>query len=141
MSFSSLRTLDFYYEATSKNLYSLFKFPLLDTDSAPPFAFEVCLNLCKSSGYPERRLRMSLTNLQWSANDACPSCRIICEGLQPCDLCDERAVIALSELGVSYCHVLRTGVYIASSPPLGHDHSYIYLHKHTTFHFHSLSRP
>jgi hypothetical protein len=29
------------------------------------------------------------------------------------------------------CHVLRTGVYIASSPPLGHHHSYIYLHKHT----------
>jgi thiamine kinase-like enzyme len=27
------------------------------------------------------------------------------------------------------CHVLRTGVYIASSPPLGHHHSYIYLHK------------
>jgi hypothetical protein len=35
------------------------------------------------------------------------------------------------------CHVLRTGIYIASSPPLGHHHSYIYLHKHTTFHFHS----
>jgi hypothetical protein len=108
MSFSSLRTLDFYCEVTSKNLYSLFKFPLLDKDSAPPFAFEVCLNLCKSSGYPERRLRMSLTNLQWSANDACPSCRIICEGLQPCDLCDERAVIALSELGVSYVAVAVT---------------------------------
>jgi hypothetical protein len=37
--------------------------------------------------------------------------------------------------------VLRTGVHIASSPPLGHHHSYIFIPKHTAFHFHSLSRP
>jgi hypothetical protein len=33
------------------------------------------------------------------------------------------------------CHVLRTGVYIASSPPLGHHHSYIFTpntHTHST---------
>jgi hypothetical protein len=47
----------------------------------------------------------------------------------------------LTDKVVAACHVLRTGIYIASSPPLGHDHSYIYLHKHHTFHFHSLSRP
>lgn len=108
MSFSSLRTLDFHREVNSKTLDSHFKFPPLDEDSAPPFAFQVCLNLCKSSGYRERRLRMSLTDLQWSANDVCPSRRIICEGLQRCDLCDERGVIALSELGVSYAAVAAT---------------------------------
>jgi hypothetical protein len=33
-----------------------------------------------------------------------------------------------------WCHVLRTGVYIASSPPLGHHHSYIFTqtHPHST---------
>jgi hypothetical protein len=31
------------------------------------------------------------------------------------------------------CHVLRTGIYIASSPPLGHHHSYIFIPIHTTF--------
>jgi hypothetical protein len=36
---------------------------------------------------------------------------------------------------VGPCHVLRTGVYIASSPPLGHDHSYIF----TPTHIHSTS--
>jgi hypothetical protein len=34
----------------------------------------------------------------------------------------------------AFCRVLRTGIYIASSPPLGHDHSlqYIQTHPHST---------
>jgi hypothetical protein len=39
-------------------------------------------------------------------------------------------------LVVRWCHVLRTGIYIyiASSPPLGHHHSYIFtpIHPHST---------
>jgi hypothetical protein len=39
--------------------------------------------------------------------------------------------IAHISLNVTCCARATTDIYIASSPPLGHHHSYIYLHKHT----------